>query len=383
VPERPEGKPPPKNPARPEHLPSQPTLSRMSAMLSDCESRKSLREGLAIAAGRRLRAQRCGNQKMPCLTLDVDSLLVAVHGQQPEATYNGHYKDTGYHPLVAVLGETGDLVDVDLRRGNAHTAEGALDFIEPLLDRLKSCAVCEVLAVRFDAGFPDEPTLKGLEQRGTPYVARVKNNAVLNRMAAPYLVSPPGPRPAEPRTWFHEMTYRAKSWSRERRVVLVVLERKDELFPDHFWLITSWTPEEKEAKALLEMYRKRGTAEGHLGELLSALNPALSSSPRPRETYAGQPIKTAYYSVDSFAVNEVRLLLNAWAYTAMHICRSALEHAIGQGLSLQRLRDRVLKVAARVLVSGRRATFVIAQTSADLWRSLWTELARLSCPNTA
>ncbi len=34
------------------------------------------------------------------------------------------------------------------------------------------------------------------------------------------------------------MQYRALSWERERRVVLVVLPNSRELFPEHFYLIT-------------------------------------------------------------------------------------------------------------------------------------------------
>jgi len=381
VPERGEGEPEPKNPEHPEHLPSQPTLSRLTAMQVRTGGRALLREGLAVLCGRRLRAQRGGHRKRH-LTLDIDSLPVEVHGSQPEATYNGYYHATGYHPLVAVIGETGDLVDLDLRRGNAHTAEGALDFIEPLIDRLEREA-CQIAAVRIDAGFPAEGTLGGLERRRTPYVARVKNNKVLDRMAEPYLHRPPGRRPAEPRTWLYEMTYQAESWSRARRVVLVVLEREDDLFLHHFWLITNWTPEQMSAEALLERYRQRGTAEGHFGELMSVLDPALSSSPRPKETYAGHRPKKLYNSVDAFAVNELRLLLNAWAYAAMHVCRTLMAKSTGEGWSLKRIRERVLKVAARVLVSGRRVTFVIANTSESLWRGLWHELGGLACPDTA
>src|SRR5216684_2736334 len=88
--------------------------------------------------------------------------------------------------------------------------------------------------------------------------------------------------PVEPRTWYHELTYRAETWSRERRVVLVILERPDELFLHHFWLITNWTPEQMDGHALLALYRERGTAEGHMGELMDVLDPALSSAPRPK-----------------------------------------------------------------------------------------------------
>lgn len=108
--------------------------------------------------------------------------------------------------------------------------------------------MCQVASVRIDAGFPEDELLSALEARGVGYVARIKNNAVLDKMADPFLVRPPGRPPEEPRTWFHEMSYRAEGWSRERRVVLVVLERPDELFLDYFWLLTNWPEAQMDAE---------------------------------------------------------------------------------------------------------------------------------------
>jgi hypothetical protein len=379
VPERLEGAPTPRNVGQPEHLASQPTLSRLTSMLNETGGRDVLREGLAVFAGRRIRALR--GHRFHELTIDVDSLPIEVQGHQAEAAYNGHYHATIFHPLVATVAETGDLLDVDLRRGNAHTAEGALAFIERLVDRVEREA-CVVASVRFDAGFPDGPTLDGLEKRGTPYVARVKNNAVLNRMAEPYLHRPPGRPPKEPRTWIHELTYQAGSWSRARRVVLVVLERKDDLFLHHFWLITSWTSAERSGEDLLEMYRQRGTAEGHMGELMSVLNPALSSAERPKTVYAGHEPEVLSATVDSFGVNEMRLLLNAWAYETMHVGRVLMEQATGDGWSLQRFRDQLLKVAARVQLKSNYVRIAIASGAAHLWSALWQKLGHLTVAQT-
>jgi hypothetical protein len=163
-----------------------------------------------------------------------------------------------YHPLVASVAETGDLLDARLRAGNAHTAEGALDFILDLVDRVET-TLCQVALVRMDAGFPDQKLLAGLEANGTPYVARIKNNKVLDRLAAPHLHRPPGRPPVEPRVWFHEMSYAAGSWSRPRRVVLVVLEQPDDLLLRHFWLLTSISANTLGGEALLGLYRQRGT----------------------------------------------------------------------------------------------------------------------------
>jgi len=364
-----------KNPAVPDGLASQPTLSRLVRMLSTPENRAVLRNALLECAARRIGAMRAGH-RFRYLTMDIDSLPIEVHGHQPGSEHNGHYHARIFHPLIASIAQTGDLIDAKLRAGNAHTAEGGVEFIGSLLDSVER-KLCQVAAVRMDAGFPEENLLGSLEARRTPYVARVRNNQVLDRMAQPYLRRPVGRPPAEPRTWFHEMTYRAEEWSCERRVVLVVLERPDELFLHHFWLITNWTSEQMDGEALLEMYRQRGTAEGHMGELMDVLDPALSSSPRQKSHYRGAEPGKRMMSGDSFAQNEVLLLLNALAYDVVHVARLMMETATKDGWSLRRLRERVLRVAARVLVHGRRATLIIGESAAILWQMLWPRVAAL------
>jgi Transposase DDE domain group 1 len=362
-----------KNPVVPDGLASQPTLSRLIGMLSSTHHRTVLRRGLLEVAARRVRAGR-GQHRPRYLTIDLDSLPIEVHGQQVGSEYNGHYHCRIYHPLIASVAETGDLLDVQLREGNAHTADGGIDFLLPLLDNVER-ELCQVAAVRIDAGFPEENILSALESRRTPYVARVKNNAVLNRMAEPFLKRPVGRPPKEPRIWFYEQTYQAKPWSHPRRVVLVTLERPGQLFLDHFWLITNWSVEQMDGLALLEMYRERGTAQGHMGELMDVLRPALSSSARPKSHYRGQKVDPPARTIDAFARNEVILLLNALAYNIAHAGRVLMETATGEGWSLRRFRERVLRVAARVVIHSRRAILILGEKSTKLWHVLWSKLA--------
>src|SRR5690242_20750052 len=101
-----------------------------------------------------------------------------------------------YHPIVASSAETGDMLDARLRAGDAHTAEGALDFVLDLVSRVEM-TLCQVALVRMDAGFPSEPLLAGLEANRTPYVARIKTNNALDRLAAPHLGRLAGRPPAE------------------------------------------------------------------------------------------------------------------------------------------------------------------------------------------
>ncbi|MEO7327996.1 MAG: IS1380 family transposase [Minicystis sp.] len=372
---RDDGEPLSKNPLSPDGLASQPTLSRFVAMLSTTHNRSGLRLGLLEIAARRLRAERDGHRRR-YLTIDLDSLPIEVHGHQPGSEYNGHYHGQIYHPLIASVADTGDLLDVQLREGAVHTAAGGIDFLLPLLDDVER-ELCQVAAVRIDAGFPEENFLGALEGRGTPYVARVKNNAVLNRMAEPFLKRPVGRPPLEPRMWFHEHMYQAKSWSRPRRVILVTIEHPGQLFLDHFWLITNWSTTQMDGPALLEMYRKRGTAEGHMGELMDVLRPALSSSPRPKSHYRGAKLPPHASPIDAFAHNEVILLLNALAYNIAHAGRVLMETATTEGWSLRRFRERVLRVAARVVVHSRQATLILSTETTKLWHMLWPQLDML------
>lgn len=356
-------------------LASQPTLSRTLAILGHIQNRLVLREGLCQMAGRRLRAMRKGHRLGQAI-LDIDSLPIKVHGHQPGSEYNGHYHHRVYHPLIATLGGQGDILDLCLREGNVHTAQGSLEFILPLLDQVQRL-VCQIPAVRVDAGFPDENFLGGLEQRGVHYLCRVKNNPALDRKARPFLRRPVGRPPAEPRTWLAELNHRARSWSRPRRAVLVLIEKPGELFLHHFWLFTSWSREQMPAEDLLALYRQRGEAEAGFGEFVNCLDPALSSTPRPKSHYRGKALRHESRSCNAFGHNEAILLLHALAYNLAHVGRLLMEKTTGQGWSLKRFQERVLKAATRFLIHGRRATMVLGLATAKLWAGLWSQIQRL------
>ena len=354
-------------------LASQPTLSRLLEMLSAPENQAGLERVL-------LQSPRClapgGRGK--AITLDLDSLPLEVHGHQPGSAYNGHYRVRCYHPLLLRESE-GCFLAARLREGNVHTAEGAFDFALPgIRDAAERAGR---VWLRIDAGFPAEGFLSALEALpALRYVARLKTNAALEHLAAPLLRRPPGRPPAEGRLWLHELSYRAKSWSRPRRVVLVVLERSDEqqhLFLDHFFLVTNALPEELTPGGLLAHYRERGSAEKDFGAWQQALTPHLSSSPRPKRHYRGRRVRADYEPPDSFAINEVRLRLSLLAANLMWAASRLLERQQQRQLSRERFRALVLKVGARVLLSGRRIRVGIDAARAGLWNAFWQELERL------
>ena len=193
--------------------------------------------------------------------------------------------------------------------------------------------------VRMDAGFSDGRTRAEFDALSIQYLARVRNNAVLNRMA--------DLAPGKVRTVFHEHECQARGRDRKRRVPLVVIFPKRELFPRHFWLITHLARELVGGEELLARYRARGKAENTPGELKSTLRAQRPSSPRPKRHYAGKTIDRPEPSVQQEwrPQNEAFLLLALLGYQTMHEGRCAMEGASGKGWSLETFRERVLRAA--------------------------------------
>jgi len=356
----------------PEGLCSQPTLSRLHQDLGTRQNRAGLHA--VMLDGAELRLHPRGQARRSETTLDLDSVPYEVHGHQPGSARNGHYRVRCYHPLV-MRSEEGDFLGARLRPGNVHTADGGLEFALPILRRARAWA--EQVWFRADAGFPESTLLDQLEEEGFLYVARLNGNKRLKKMAAPYVTQPLA-EGQQVRT--HELIYQAAKWTRPRRVVLVVLERmkeQGELFLDHFFLLTNASVAEVPAQALLERYRKRGTAEKDFGEWKQALDVSLSSSPRPKNHYRGTEVTAPYSAPDSFAANEVRLLLSLIAANLMYAASALLERGEAARPSRERFRQLILKTAARVVLSGRRITFVIESSRAALWRRCAREMDRL------
>jgi hypothetical protein len=355
----------------PDQLCSQSTLSRLLYVLSGEENEA----GLARIV-RQMVVPFLGSRRQEA-TLDLDSFPHVVHGHQPGTAYNAHYHARCFHPLVASI-DGRFFLGGRLRAGNVHTADGGLDFVLPILRWLKT--FIPRVWLRADAGFPAPHFLDTLEHEGVPYVCRLRSNAALDRLAAPFLTRPPGRPPAEGRTWFHELPYRAATWSRPRRVILVVLERPDEqqhLFLDHFFLLTSASPDEENPEALLDRYRQRGTAEADFGAFKSTLATTLSSTSRPKAHYRELPVSGAYHEPDTFAANQAKLLLALLAANILAAGADLLSRHDKVRMSRERFRILLLKTAARVLLSGRRVIVVIEAARAHLWQRFRSALLEL------
>jgi len=353
-----------------ERLASQPSDWRLVERLAEIKSNlETTREALAQWVGRHQRAAG-GGRMVTHGTLDIDPFPIEVHGKQPGGAYQGYYRKTIYQPLAASFCAEGSFassrlgegfVHAILRRGNCGSAESMVRFARETIRKCRSLA-CH-LDVRLDAGLVNGRVLDAIDDEGVRLLGRIKNNAVLDALAAPFLKRPPGRPLKEGDEFAIELgSYQAESWSRPYRVVLVVVDLPDaktglrELFPHYFFLVTNWRAEQRGGWELVEHYRKRGTFEDRLGEFNSAIGSGLSAG--------------------SFAANEASLLLKLLAFNLVGMLRGELEDASGCGWDLKRVQQTVLNTGARVVEHARRLIVDLARAAGVLWGRLLDRLRR-------
>ncbi len=87
------------------------------------------------------------------LTIDVDSTVCQTYGTAKHGAKFGYTKVRGYHPLLATLVGTGEVVHARMRGGNAGSARGAGTFIRETIRRVRDAGATGALTVRADSAF--------------------------------------------------------------------------------------------------------------------------------------------------------------------------------------------------------------------------------------
>jgi len=346
-------------------LMSQPTLARLQRLLGQDQNLRALQRSvleLGIAVIRAAGATRGAH------TIDVDSMPVMSHGQQPGSVWNDYYRGRCFHPLLAMHGETGTMLGAELRSGNVPSAKGARRFLLEQIESFERGLGQRVGCVRGDSSFASGALLQALEKRGTHYVFRLPNNPLLGKLAAPYLVAPKGERPTQPREWLHSLSYSSRRWPKRRRVILVVQETPGELYLHHFCLVTS--DKASPPEAILQHYRQRGTSEARFGEFKSRLEPKLSCTSQHE---AGA--EAAWRA--NASTFQLYLLADGLLHALRWITRQKLSTDGTSLPKLARVQRWIVDVALRVTVSARRVHVHVADSAYSLWSWALTRMGRL------
>jgi Transposase DDE domain group 1 len=294
------------------------------------------------------------------IILDMDSSESPTFGQQEGSAWNGHFRCTCYHPLF-LFNQFGDLARCALRPGNVHSAEGWRDVLEPVIARYRGCGLA--LYFRGDAAFAKPELYELLEAEGIGYAIRLPANPVLQERIAHLLTRPVGRPPKKPQVFHASFTDRAQSWTRPRRVVAKVEWHQGELYPRVGFVVTNLT---RPAERVSKFYNGRGTAEQWIKE-------------------GKQALRWTRLSCRTFRDNAVRLQLFALAYNLANFVRSlVLPDQVAQG-TLTTLRERLVKIGARIVRHGRYVVFQLAEVAVPraLFAAILYRIDRLRGPPVA
>jgi hypothetical protein len=273
-----------------------------------------------------------------------------AYGDQEGTAYNGHFACTCYHPLF-VFNQFGDLERCVLRSGNVHSADGWKDVLEPVVARYRGKFKRRYF--RADAAFANPEVYEFLESEGFNYAIRLPANRILQVRIAYLLKRPVGRPPNEVRRYYANFSYQAQSWKIPRRVVAKVEWHPGELYPRVGFIVTNLS---RPAERVVVFYNQRGTAEQWIKEGKNA-------------------VKWTRLSCCSFTANAVRLQLHALAYNLTNFMRTlALPEAVKQW-SLTSLREKLIKIGAKIVRHGRYVIFQMAEVAVP--KELFQEILRL------
>ena len=87
------------------------------------------------------------------VTVDLDSTLCETFGKQKQGAKVSYKGTHSYHPLLATIAGSGEVVHCRLRGGNAHSSRGAQSFLAESFQRLRRAGATGPLVLRADSGF--------------------------------------------------------------------------------------------------------------------------------------------------------------------------------------------------------------------------------------
>ena len=288
------------------------------------------------------------------LVLDMDSSESETYGQQEGSAYNGHFGCTCYHPLF-LFNQDGDLERAMLREGNVHSAHDWAKVLAPVVDRYRGRRLARFF--RADAAFARPEVYEYLEAEKFRYAIRLPANDILQEEIKHLLTRPVGRPSKKPKVFYHNFRYRAVSWKHERRVVAKVEWHAGELFPRVGFIVTNLR---RWSRKVVKFYNGRGTAEQWIKEGKNAM-------------------KWTRLSCHDFADNQVRLQLFALAYNLGNFLRRlALPRSV-EHWSLTTLREKLVKIGAKVVHHARYVVFQLAEVAVpkELFAVILGRIARL------
>jgi hypothetical protein len=339
-------------------LPSQSTLSRFENAVGPKEL-YSMAEVLALRVIERHANRLRGRVRR--VTIDLDPTDDPTHGAQQLSFFNTHYDCHCYLPMLGFVSFNDEpeqyLCAAVLRPGNVSAASGTVGLLRRLIHMVRYFVPKVQIRVRLDGGFANPEVLALLD--ATPnleYVVAMAKNAVLKRKAKPAMrrARKLSRQSGETEHVYDEARYAAQTWPRERRVIIkaeVVRAEGKEPKDNPRFVITNM--KQNPQWIYEQVYCQRGEVENRIKEL--------------------KHLEIGRTSCSDFWANQLRVLLTAAAYVLMQEMRLSARGTDCARAQVWTLRERLLKLGARVVSSVRR--LVVHLPESFPWLSEFQQVA--------
>lgn len=273
------------------------------------------------------------------LILDFDATDDEVHGKQEGRFFHGYYDHYCFLPLYVFCGR--HLLAAYLRPSNIDGAKHSLGILGLLVKRLRKQWPKTRIIVRADSGFCRWKLMRWCDNHGIDYILGLAKNTNLQRDAQPLLdeVHECFLQTGRKQKVFGETRYAAKTWDKERRVIIKAEHLEKGSNPRFVVTSLEGSPEH-----LYKRYCARGEMENRIKEQQLCL-------------FADRT------SCSKWLPNQFRVLLSALAYTLLNFIRqralagTELAHA-----RCDTIRLKLLKIGASVVRNTRRITFMLSKS---------------------
>jgi hypothetical protein len=118
------------------------------------------------------------------LVIDIDSFIGEVHSERKQGAGYGYTRQLGYHPILAVRADTGEVLHIRNRKGKANTQRGAARFLDELLARVDRAGHHGQIVIRADTGFENHKLMAELARRGIEFSIGVKQSTTIRALIA-------------------------------------------------------------------------------------------------------------------------------------------------------------------------------------------------------
>ena len=165
-------------------------------------------------------------RKARLITIGLDPTHDPTHGGQQLTFFNGFYDSWCYLPVAGFMSFDDEaeqyLFCYVLRPGDAVANRGCVPILKRVVHRLRRAFPRARIRVRLDSGFAGPQLYEFFDAERLEYVVGMSNNDVLKRFAEPLMqqVREDFEQRGEQTARFGECRYRARSWSRDHRVII-------------------------------------------------------------------------------------------------------------------------------------------------------------------